>query len=101
MDRDISSVIRSDVSLRGEADLFHIPYSPLKDRVNFTETQNALRRDIPVTTKPASHPTVLSVEEEQGLTARLKNLAGRGLGCTSDQTLGAVLMFANECAASF
>jgi hypothetical protein len=41
MDRTFSSVIRGDVSLRGAAGLFHVPYSTLKDRVNFTKMHNA------------------------------------------------------------
>jgi len=45
MDRTVSSVIR-DVSLRGAAALFHIQYSKLKDWVEFTIAQNALREDM-------------------------------------------------------
>jgi hypothetical protein len=42
MDPAVSSVIRGDVSLRGAAGPFHIPYSILRDRVNFTKMHNAL-----------------------------------------------------------
>jgi hypothetical protein len=73
MDRAVSSIIRGDISLRGAAGFFHIPYSTLKDRVNFTQMHNALGKQ--VITKSAGHPTVFNVEEKNHLAARLKDLA--------------------------
>jgi hypothetical protein len=70
MDRVVSSVIRSDVSLRGVAGRFHTPYSILKDRVNCTKTQNALRKDI--IRKPGGHLTVFIAGEGKDLTVRIK-----------------------------
>jgi len=40
--------------VRGAADVPHIPYSKLKNRVNFTETRNALVHYI---SKSAGHAT--------------------------------------------
>jgi hypothetical protein len=62
MDRAVSSVIRGDVSLRGAAGLFCVPYSTLKVGVNFTKMHNALGKQ--VITKSAGHPTVFNVEEK-------------------------------------
>ena len=84
MDRAVSGVLRSEVSLRGVAGIFQIPYSTLKDRVNITKKQNASGQE--VKTKSAGHPTVSSVEEEKDWTARLKDLAGRGFGCIPEQS---------------
>jgi hypothetical protein len=94
IDRAVSSVIRGDVSLRGAAGLFHVPYSKLKDRVNFTKMHNALGKQ--VITKSAGLPTVFNVEEENHLAARLKYLARRDFGCTPDQIRGAAFVFANN-----
>jgi hypothetical protein len=94
MDRAVSSVIRDDVSLRGAAGLFHIPYSTIKDRVNFTKMHNALGKQVII--KSAGHPTVFNVEKENHLAARLKDLARRGFGCTPNQIRRAAFMFANN-----
>jgi hypothetical protein len=55
---------------------------------------NALRNQ--VITKSAGHPTVFDMEEENHLAARLKDLARRGFGCTSNQIRRAAVMFANN-----
>jgi hypothetical protein len=67
--------LRRDVSLGDAARLPLIPYCTLKDRVDITDTQNALRKG--VKTKFAGHPAVSGVEEEQDFAARLKALTGR------------------------
>jgi hypothetical protein len=94
MDRAVSSVIKCDVSLRGAAGLSRIPYSILKDRVNFTKMHNALGKQ--VITKSAGHPTVFNVEEENHLAVRLKDLARRDFGCTPKQIRTAAFVFANN-----
>jgi hypothetical protein len=94
MDQAVSSVIRGDVSLRGAAGLFHIPYSTLRDRVNFTKMHNALGKQ--VITKSAGHSTVFNVDEENRLAARLKDLARTGFGCTPNQIRRAAFVFANN-----
>ena len=93
MDRAVSGVMRREVSLRGAAGLFQIPYSTLKNRVNTIKKQNASVKE--VKTKSAGHPTVFSVEKEKDLTARLKDLAGRGFGCAPEQIRRAAFLFAN------
>ena len=93
MDRAVSGVMRREVSLRGAAGLFHMPYAKLKNRVNIIKKQNASGQE--VKTKCAGYPTVFSVEEEKDLTARLKDLAGRRFGCTPEQICRAAFLFAN------
>jgi hypothetical protein len=72
----------------------YIPYSTLKAWVNFTEMQNTLRKD--VISKSACDPTVSSLEEEKDIAIRLKDLAGRRFGCTSNQTRRAALVFGKK-----
>jgi hypothetical protein len=55
---------------------------------------NALGKQ--VITKSAGHPTVFDLEEENHKAARLKYLARRGFGCTSNQIRRAAFMFANN-----
>jgi hypothetical protein len=93
MDRAVVGVMRREVSLRGAAGLFQIPYSMLKDRVNITKKQNVSGQEVKTTS--AGHPTVFSMEEEKDLTARLKDIAGRGFGCTPKQICRAAFLFAN------
>jgi hypothetical protein len=63
MDRTVSSVMRRDMSLRGAADPFQIPYSILKNKTNITKTPNALRNEIEI--KSAGHPAVCSMGMNQ------------------------------------
>jgi len=82
-DRAISSAVRRDVKLSGVRGLFRVPYSILNYRADFTETQDALRKD--VIRKPGGHATVFRVEEEKHLAAKLKNLSGRCFGYTANK----------------
>jgi hypothetical protein len=61
--------------------------------VNVTQKENASEQGVKI--KSAGHPTVFSVEEEKDLTARLKNLAGRGFEFTPEQIRRAAILFAD------
>lgn len=88
----ISSVLRGDVSMRGAAALFKVPYSTLKDRVHAHRRQKAIGEKLE--TRTVGHPTVFSLEEERDLVSRLKSLAVRGFGCTPEQIRKAAFVYA-------
>jgi hypothetical protein len=80
-----SSVVRTDVSLKGAVGIFRMPFSKLKYRADFTKTQNSMRKDI--IRNPTGHPTVLDVEEDRDFAAMLNDLAGWCFQSTSNQIL--------------
>lgn len=55
VDRAVSNILKTDMSLRGAVPFFEIPYPTLKDWVIITKTQKALRNEI--TIKSVGHPT--------------------------------------------
>jgi len=71
---------------------FQIPYCML-DTEWMSLKQNAVRKEIK--TKSAGHPTIITVEEEQVLAARLKDFAGWVFRCTPQQIRRAAFVFAN------
>ena len=73
--KTVTGVVGRDVSLRDAARLSQIPYSTLKERVNISDKQKALRKGIK--TAFAGHPTASSVGEDKDFAARLKVLTGR------------------------
>ena len=94
MDRAISSVLKGDLSIRGAAGIFSVPFSTLKDRINIIKRQNALGEE--ATIRSVGHPTVFSFIQEKELAERLKCLAGRGFGCTPEQIRRAAFQYANK-----
>lgn len=48
VDRAVSNILKTDMSLRGAVPFFEIPYPTLKDWVIITKTQKALRNEITI-----------------------------------------------------
>lgn len=99
MAQAIRSVINGNLGTRAASQLFNVPYSTLKRRIEQARLQRDFENDpnntqVPKIRKSIGHPTILSREQENDLVERLKGLSSRGFGHSSLSVRRAVYQYA-------
>lgn len=97
MELATQKVFHSEMSLRGAATHFNIPFSTLKRRVNSLKKSAAAGSEINFSRFVSpGHPTVFSAEDEKDLAERLTSLSRRGFGLTPSQVRSAAFVYAEK-----